>query len=225
MRLSDQPPANTTLGIVTTIWSYYDFLPGWCESVKALNRQPDKIVIAAHDAEQTFDIVKDLLDDVTVVQVDEDFVISHYLNRAIEACDTDWIGWIGVDDRYRPHAFDGIDEVKSDLWVFGMRYQKDGREWRYRNDIHNCLHYNPIPPGSPFRRWLWEKVPFQTQLMPFEDWAFWVGSHILNAAVESTGRVDYDYAHHSRQIDYPPEPTTTNIRNWAAALKASQESA
>lgn len=208
-----------TIGIVATVLSYYDFLPGWCESINALNRQPDKIVIAAHDAEQTAKVVKPFLN-ATVLQVDEDFSWGLYLNKAVEACETDWIAWIGVDDRYRPCALDGIDKVSADLVGFGMKYQKDGREWHYKGRIQDWPHYNPLPPGSPFRRGLWEKLPFQSQ--PFwPDLGFWASSHFLGANVIGTGRVDFDYAYHSSQVDTPPEVNEkhlADICNWISTL-------
>jgi hypothetical protein len=209
----------TTVGVVATVLSYYDFLPGWCESVQALHRQPDKIVIAAHDAQQTAKIIKPFLD-ATVIQVDEDFNWAHYLNKAVEACETEWITWIGVDDRYRPNALDGITEAEADLVAFGMKYESNGREWHYGGNIQDWPHYNPIPPGSPFRRWLWEKIPFQSQLT-WPDWGFWASSHFLGATVKSTGRVDYDYACHPLQQNDPPKVAAQNLAdvyNWAATL-------
>jgi hypothetical protein len=215
-------PEKPTVGIITTLWSYYDFLPGWCESIKKLNRQPDRVVIAAHDAQKVLSIAKPILNTIEVVQVDESFNFSNYLNKAIETCDTDWVAWIGVDDRYRPHAFDEIDKIKSDILVFGMRYDDTGNEWHYRNDLHNCLHYDPVPCGSPFRRWIWERVPFQNQLTPFEDWGFWAGAHVLGATAEGTnGRVDFDYACHPDQIIPPFGPNATKVRNWAVNLAFS----
>jgi len=210
---------SATIGVVTTVLSYYDFLPGWCESVNTLSRQPDKIVIAAHDAKRTAEVVMPFLD-ATIVQVDEDFCWGFYLNKAVEACETDWISWIGVDDCYRPCALDGVDTAPADLVGFGMRYEKDGRQWHYAGRIEDWPHYNPLPPGSPFRRWLWEKIPFQPQFL-WPDLAFWASAHFLGANTIATGRVDYDYAYHASQIDTTPEVNEkllAEICSWAATL-------
>jgi hypothetical protein len=216
------PSSSPTIGIVTTLWSYYDFLPGWCESVKALNYQPDKIVIAAHDAEKTLSIAGQYLDNVETVQVEGEFNWAHFLNQAFEACDTDWIAWIGVDDRYRPCALNGITEADADLVAFGMKYKSNQREWHYGGNLHDWPHYNPIPPGSPLRRWLWEKIPFQTHLT-WPDWGFWASSHFLGATTMGTGRVDYDYACHPLQQDDPPSVAAQHLAdvcNWAATLRS-----
>jgi hypothetical protein len=217
-----KPPQSlsSTIGIVTTVWSYYDFLTGWCESIQALNRQPDKIVIAAHDANKVRGIVAPLLSNATVVQVDEDFSWGYYLNRAVEACETDWIAWIGVDDRYRPCALDGIDCATVDIVGFGMKYEKDGRQWHYGGRIQDWPHYNPLPPGSPFRRHLWEKLPFQSQLF-WPDLAFWASADFLGANAIGTGRIDFDYAYHSSQVDTTPDVNKkhlADICNWISTL-------
>ena len=141
---------SSTVGIVTTVWSYEEYLPGWCKSIRALERQPDKVVVAAHNAENVVSIMASELPQAIVVPVEEEFTLAHYLNKAVEVCDTDWVGWIGADDRYRPTAFNGIDECKSDIISFGMKYSDNGREWHYGNDLHNCFFYNPVPCGSPF---------------------------------------------------------------------------
>ena len=209
-----------TIGIVATVLSYYDFLPGWCESINNLRRQPDKIVIAAHDADQTAKVIEPFLS-ATVIQVDEDFSWGLYLNKAVDACKTDWIAWIGVDDRYRPCALNGIEDAPVDIVGFGMRYEKDGRQWHYGGRIEDWPHYNPLPPGSPFRRSLWEKIPFQQQL-PWPDLAFWASAHFLGANAMRTGRIDFDYAYHALQVDTPPdinEKYLAEICNWISTLQ------
>lgn len=211
---------SSTVGIVTTVWSYEEYLPGWCKSIRALERQPDKVVVAAHNAENVVSIMASELPQAIVVPVEEEFTLAHYLNKAVEVCDTDWVGWIGADDRYRPTAFNGIDECKSDIISFGMKYSDNGREWHYGNDLHNCFFYNPVPCGSPFRRWIWEKIPFQTKLSPFEDWTFWTGAHLLGASIEGTsGRVDFDYAIHPGQIHLSQEQGSMLLRKWAEDLR------
>lgn len=210
--ITDRP----TIGIVTTVGSYEKFLPGWCTSVRGLQRAPDRVVIAAHDADTVFGITEKELPGTQVVPVEREFHFAHYLNAAIAECDTDWIAWIGVDDRYWPHALNGIDIIETDIYVYGMRVTTGG-VW-HGSDIDKALDYNPAPCGSPFRRWIWEAIPFQEHLSPFEDWAFWVGARALGATSKQTGRIDFDYAQHPDQIVPPEEPTATRIREWAATL-------
>ena len=207
-----------SIGVVTTVGTYEEFLPGWCQSVRNLRRQPDRIVIAAHHPEKVHRILKAEHLTAAVIPVKEEFMLSRYLNKAISHCHTDWISWIGVDDRYRPCALDGLDNLtgEADVFIYGMQLA-DGRQW-LGGELDQAIEYNPVPCGSPFRRWIWEKLPFQPELFPFEDWAFWVGAQHLNAKPVRSGRIDFDYAQHPNQRVPPLEPTATKIRKWAASL-------
>lgn len=209
-------PEKPTIGIVTTVGTYEEFLPQWCASVRGLERKPDSVVIAAHRPEKVREIIERELPQAQIIPVEEEFSFGLYLNRAIEACETDWIAWIGADDRYWPHALNGLDIIEADVFIYGMRITTGG-EW-YGGDLGQALAYNPAPCGSPFRRWIWEALPFQADLAPFEDWAFWVGANALGATARHTRRIDFDYRVHARQIVPPEEPTATRIREWATAL-------
>ena len=206
-----------TIGVVTTVGTYEHFLTEWCTSVRGLERQPDKVVIAAHRPDKVKAITDKELPQATIVSVTEEFSLGHYLNQAIAACGTDWITWIGADDRYWPQALNGLDIVDADVYIYGMRIGIGG-QWHGGN-LEEALSYNPAPCGSPFRRWIWESIPFQTDLAPFEDWAFWVGAHLLGATAKRTSRIDFDYRIHPGQIVPPLEPTATRIKEWAARVK------
>ena len=205
-----------TIGVVTTVGSYEKFLPAWCTSVRGLQRKPDKVVIAAHNPEAVRAITEKEYPTARIVPVEEEFLLSRYLNAAIAECDTDWIVWIGADDRYWPHALNGLDIVEADVYIYGMRLP-NGAVW-HGSDVARATEGNPVPCGSPFRRWIWEAIPFQEHLAPFEDWAFWVGAQALGATSKQTGRIDFDYAQHADQIVPPLEPTASRIREWAAHL-------
>jgi hypothetical protein len=221
-----------SIGIVTTVGTYEHHLPGWCASVRNLNTKPDNIVIAAHHPKKVKRILKTENITATVIAVNEEFqlpryldgqtitvketfLLSHYLNRAIAACDTDWIAWIGADDRYRPHALDGLNNLDADILQFGIQIGGDGK-W-YGGKMSECAQYNPVACGSPFRRWIWEQRPFQEHLFPYEDWGFWISAHHLGARARMTGRIDYDYTVHSEQWQQSPDATTA-IRNWVKQL-------
>jgi len=211
-----QFPRKPTIGIVTTVGSYEKHLPQWCAGVRGLQRQPDKVVIAAHNPEVVRATTEKELPQAHIVPVEEEFQLGRYLNRAIAECHTDWIAWIGADDRYRPTALNGVEVIEQDIYIYGMEIRGKG-VWN-GGQITDALTYNPAPCGSPFRRWIWEAIPFQEQLAPFEDWAFWVGAMKLGASAKQTGRVDFFYAQHEDQIVPSQEPTATRIREWAATL-------
>lgn len=209
-------PPKPTIGVITTVGTYERFVPQWAASVRGLQRKPDRIVIAAQDGPAVQAIICKELPEAHVIQPNSEFQFGTYLNKAIEACETDWIAWIGVDDRYWPHALNGLDIVETDIYIYGMRMPDSG-VW-HGSQVSEALEHNPAPCGSPFRRWIWETIPFQPELAPFEDWAFWVGARALGATSKQTLRIDFDYAQHPDQIVPPQEPTATRIREWAATL-------
>lgn len=211
-----EPKPKPTVGIITTCGTYENFLPGWARSIRGLQRQPDKIVIAASDPMAAHKKLQDERIEYSIVPMNEPFQFGTYLNAAIDACNTDWIAWIGCDDRYRYNALNGIDIVDADIYVFGMQIAGSG-QWRGGN-VSDSLAHNPIPCGSPFQRWIWEILPFQPELAPFEDWAFWAGAKSLGATSKSTGRIDFDYAQHPNQIIPQQEPAATYVREWARNL-------
>lgn len=203
-----------SIGVITTVHTYTEFVPRWCESVAALNTTPDEIVIAATDPTAVANVVTV---PARVVQAGPTFSFGTYLNTAIEQCNTDWIAWIGVDDQYRAHALDNITSSDADVVAFGMHIERqhDYLPELRPVDLESCW----IPCGSPFRRTMWEQLPFQPQLAPFEDWAFWVGLNHLGARFTTTGRIDFQYAQHAQQIVPPQEPTRTRIGEWLATLE------
>lgn len=207
-----------TIGIVTTCHTYYSFIPGWLESIRNLSTQPDQIVIAATDPEECRRNIADA--QVAVIQASEPFSLGTYLNTAIEGCETDWIVWIGIDDRYRPHALDGLNSSTADVIAYGILYS-NGTQWIpasiSREQVLSVQH-NLIPCGSPFRRQLWKQIPFQEELNPFEDWGLWVGFASLGANFAVTKQIDFDYSQHSEQIIPPMEPTRSRILEWSQTL-------
>jgi hypothetical protein len=200
-----------TVGIVAVCYSYDEYILGWAESIKNLTTAPDKIVLVCATAPSELPI------DVDVRVSDEPFTFGGWLNLAVDACDTDWIVWVCVDDLYRPNALDGIAERTEDVIAFGM--ESSLGVWLPVVSPESILEMNAnlIPCGSPFRRSLWERLPFQPQHGPYEDWALWVGFAAIGATFGTSGRIDFDYRWHD---DTPTalEPLRTQISNWIRSL-------
>lgn len=184
--------SSSTLGVVSICHSYPEKIAGWLDSVRALNRKPDQIVLVLWN--KIF--IKDLdLDGVKVVFWDGDFEYSNMMNLAFQNCDTDWISWIGIDDRYKPHALDKIDTCEADVLALGFQYDT-GQIWTPANVTAEqilSLHANMIPCGSPVRKWLWEQQPFEQRIAPFDDWCFWIGTALSGAKYDCTLNLDVDY--------------------------------
>lgn len=186
--------ARTTVGVVSICHGYPQDIPGWIESVRSLNRKPDKIVLVLNIEIDKSDFD---LDGITVVGWFGDFEYSSMMNLAFENCQTDWVSWVGIDDRYRPHALDKTDNCAADVLALGFQYDT-GQIWTPANVTNEqvlSLHANMITCGSPVRRWLWERNSFDQRIAPFDDWCFWVGTAVSGATYACTLDIDVDYAY------------------------------
>jgi len=214
---------RTTVGIVGVCHGYPEQVAGWLESVRSLNRKPDKIVLVLYaDIEQSdYD-----LNGVTVVPWFDDFAFSDMLNLGFEFCDTEWIAWIGIDDRYRPHALDKIDTCEADVLALGFEYDT-GQIWTPANVTPEqilSLQANMITCGSPVRRWLWNENTFDQRISPYEDWCFWIGTAVAGATYDSTLNIDVDYAYagHFVPCDVKARSTVAQYLQDLLVLQASR---
>ena len=156
----------------------------------------------------------------------DDFAFSDMLNLGFEYCDTDWISWIGIDDRYRPHALDKLDSCEADVLALGFEYDT-GQIWTPANVTAEqilSLQANMIPCGSPVRRELWNEHPFDQRISPYEDWCFWIGTAVAGATYESTLNIDVDYAYagHFVPCDVKARSTAAQYLQDTMALRASR---
>lgn len=207
----------TTIGVITTCYSYQKYIPEWVASVNGLNRTPDKVVIATTDtAHDAMAYAKDNLNcDFSVVQTKEPWVFAKALNDAVAQCDTDWIVWIGVDDIFLPHALDGWEDSEKDMITFGLTFPDNSYirtpDAPTAEQVIDLSNGNLIPCGSPFKRSLWEKSKFDGSFTPLEDWVFGVDAALNGATFGTTGRVDFIYRVHDQQQRPDERPFTTKL--------------
>jgi len=206
-----------SIAVVTTCYSYFEFLPAWAASVAALDTQPDEVVVVTSSTADAAAAVAPHLDHVRLVWSEDPFSFGGWFNQAVAATSCEWVAWLGCDDTYRPHALDGIERDEADVVAFGMQYAAG--QWRPNpsNAGLRAVRSNEVPCGSPFRRRLWEALPFQPQLAPYEDWALWVGFAHLNARFATTGRIDFDYRAHA-DTENALEPYRSRIADWVQSL-------
>lgn len=189
---------------------YAHYLPGWASAVGALDPAPDQVLIVSESRPRA-----DLLPawEWRRLVVDAEPTFGGLWDQAIEPVGTDWVAWIGVDDRYRPGALTGLDETDADVVGFGFAYTT-GQTWMPQPTRGNVLacNSNQVPCGSPLRRSLWEPgwgAPFGL----FGDWATWVGMALAGAEFTATGRVDVDY-YYDDHIAPPLGDTPERLRRW-----------
>ena len=197
-----------SLGVVSICHGYPEKISGWLESVRTLNRKPDEIVLVLWTG---IDKKNLNLDGVKVIDWHADFEFSNMMNLAFKNCQTDWISWIGIDDRYRPHALDKINNCEADVLALGFQYDT-GQIWTPTKTTAEqilSLQANMITCGSPVRRWLWEQQPFEQKIAPFDDWCFWIGTALSGATYDSTLDIDVDYEYAGHWVPNDGEARAT----------------
>lgn len=205
-----------TIGVITTCFSYDEYVPEWAASVAALERQPDQVVLVSRTPHQL-----DLPGYRNVV-LDTPWLFADWLNAGFDACPTDWVTWIGVDDAYLSHALTGWERRKAGCVPFGLEFFDGSYQLVWEgvsaDDVLHMRHGNQMPCGSPIRREYWAALPFQAQFTPYEDWAMAVGLASQGTWFEPTGRIDFRYRVHPAQNHPPLEPYAQAIAQWRDSL-------
>jgi hypothetical protein len=198
--------------VIACSQQYAHHLDGYMQAVEKLNTQPDEIVLVTDTIKPDFECVR--------VQAQSKFLFGEWFNLGFDAASSDWVVWPGVDDRLRAHALDQLRVITADVYAFGLQYTT-GQIWIPSNITNEAIlqvDENKVTCGSPVKRSLWEQTPFQTQLTPFEDWAFWVGCAHNKARFMSSLTLDVDYAYGNDHTIPPSEPTRSLIMQWSKGL-------
>lgn len=194
---------------------YGHWLPGWLESVEALDRAPDEVVAVTTTPKAFPSWVR------TVKPPRRAFDWCDWRNALADACDGhDYLAWVDVDDRYRPCALTGCGDWTADVVGFGIEFVGPGgkrRRFEPSTDRAAILSAwgNLIPVGSPVRVDLARRVRWRSEWDPYADWGFWVQAAAAGASFSATGRVDVDYRWHA------DSPTDGGVRErlqaWVSA--------
>lgn len=193
--------------------AYRHHLDGYLQAVHELDRAPDEIVLVTDSVSSSVEYKR--------VLVDTQWNLGAWYNAGVAASSGDWVVWTGADDRFMSHALNSLDDCKSDVYAFGLQYTT-GQVWLPQNLTAQRIlevRENLVPCGSPFRRHLWEQVPFQPQFFPLDDWAFWVGCAAIGATFECSPNLDVLYEYGPSHINPPMEPTRTHIAQWVRELQ------
>lgn len=170
-------PVVESLAIFTSSRAehYGVFFPRWWQAISELERQPDQIVIAYHEsnlAKVPESVPKEYASRVKLVVSDsEDGLI--YGNLAVEAADTDWVAFCGLDDQVLPNAYDEL-ELCSDVEILVANLKLSNGSKSYGSwDTQRMKHQNPMAALSPYRKSLWQRVGGIPEIY-WGDWAFWM---------------------------------------------------
>lgn len=206
---------SLNLGIATSVsGGYGKYLAEWARSLLALTVRPQLVGIFTHGSPADFAAgleAAKLLGAGGIEAVLEnsperlDFGAAR--NRAIALLPTEWVQHFDCDDLAMPHMLEDVAELAPRADVVGLGYERCGdlragppqRTKLYQSHQGEATLANPTPCSgvSPFRRSLWERSPYRTDLIGGWDTALWIGFGHLNARFVPTRRPCFFYRQHA----------------------------
>ncbi len=132
-------------------------------------------------------------------------------NRAVAASgDSTWVMHLDADDMLMPHALEDIAALMPRADVIGMGYVRVGdlkagprnrtRTYSAHQGEATLRSVAPCSGVSPFRRKLWEKRPYRTDMRGGWDTALWIGFAHLDARFVPTLRPCFHYRQHRDSV-------------------------
>lgn len=198
---------------------YVPFLEPWSEAISRLRRKPDEIVIVTDNVELA-ELCIHWLPNTSIIRPTT--VPVHHpqvcVNDAIATTTSEWVCKMDVDDLIYPHALDTVESLDADVYMFGMRLNQVSLPARHvtRMDVIKTPH-NLVFSCSPFRRWLWERAPYEDMIA--EDWRFWIDAARNGARFYASPTIDYRYTLHGGNITM-----RTDTKYWDEQVREYQRS-
>jgi hypothetical protein len=165
--------SDNSVAILGAVWGekFRAHLPEWFAAIDALEVKPDQVIVATLPDEVSF------LDDWPCqVAVCEDENIERMINVAALKAKTTWLSPCGIDDRYRPEAFNDLPDMTGDVGVVSVGVITTGGERIAARPGQNMLDANPhgVLGCSYIRRSLWEQLGGYDERYIITDWALWI---------------------------------------------------
>lgn len=223
------------LSIVTSSCGYGKYLREWAESILELTVKPGKAAIFTHGSEsdREYAAAATQLLNAGGLRTEHqhepaklDFGTAR--NRAVEMSDTEWVMHFDADDRLMPHATTDIAELAPSADVIALGYERSGdlaagptnRTRVYSNTTGEQALAAAAPASgvSPFRRSLWERSPYRTDMLGAWDTALWIGFARLGARFRATKRPGFWYRQHADSVFNQRRL----IHDWTHGLTVSQ---
>lgn len=122
---------------------------------------------------------------------------AFYLQKAIEAADTDWVVIADIDDLLLPDALAGLDDVQADVWQLGFE-RSDGERYippTLTADQVLALDRNVLVGSSAIRTEAFHAVGGFPDIA-LQDWGLWRRLARAGMTFESSGRTHFRYMRH-----------------------------
>ena len=226
----------TTISVVSAIWGleFRRFVNRWWDSVVALERIPDQIVVITdRDNLDFFETSRPDGYDVSVkiVAVDGELTSTEYWDMAYRECDMDWIVGLSIDDLFVSEALNDIDRADAEgceLVADGCRFSDQPRIWKgYWNPVE-IFDSMTMPGGAPMRKDMYERVGGLPNEIYWLDWAFYMVCAKAGVKVFQSDLIrmifDEGYTHKTisgQQLDSGTREMANNqIRQFATMLQS-----
>jgi hypothetical protein len=165
--------SDNSVAILGAVWGekFRSHLPEWFAAIDALEVKPDQVIVATLPDEVSF--LNEWPCQVAVCQHPN---IERMINVAALKSKTTWLSPCGVDDRYRPEAFNDLADMTDDVGVVSVGVITTGNERIAARPGQNMLDGNSCGVLGPsyVRRSLWEQIGGYDDVFIISDWAFWI---------------------------------------------------
>jgi hypothetical protein len=185
--------SDNSVAVLGLVWGekYRAHLADWFAAIDALEVKPDQIIVATLPDEVNF------LDGFPCeVAVCEHPTNERMVNAAAAKANTTWLSPCGVDDRYRPEAFNDLPDMADDVGVVSVGVITTNGERIDARPGQNMLDGNPhgVLGTSFIRRSLWEQIGGYDDRFMISDWALWIKAAMAGAKFWMSSR-------HTHMID------------------------
>lgn len=204
------------LTIVTSCTGYGKYLGEWAESILAQTARPGRVCIFTHGSQKDYMQAETAMLRLVGAGVScyhahsaEALDLGVARNRAVELAETEWVVHLDADDTLLPHACAEFHRVGADADVVQAGYERVGmvagmstRRRVYTGaDGRAALDLPALASGnSAFRRSLWEREPYRTDMRGAWDTALWIGFAKLGARFRPTPSPVFRYRQHADSV-------------------------
>lgn len=201
------------LTIVTSCWRYSRYMNDWVRSIARQSVRPGAVCIFTHGSAddrvagiRSTNALRGIGINVRHEHhaVSVDFGIAR--NKAVSMASSEWIMHLDADDMLLPGAVEEILRCTSNADVVMGGYVRGGhvgvRPRLYQDVMGEAILVRPslCSGNSPFRRSLWERSPYRTDMLGAWDTALWIGFARLGARFRGTKTPIFLYRQHADSI-------------------------
>lgn len=203
--------------MVSSCSGYGKYLKEWAESIAGLNTKPARVCLVTHgipteeaQGKQAVAIINAAGVEALHKHVPERLDFGVARNMAVAMSETEWVMHFDCDDTLMPHAMEDIAALAPQADVVALGYERSGdlaagpsnkrRIYSSTTGLQALDAAAPCSGVSPFRRSLWERSPYRTDMKGAWDTALWIGFARLGARFRATKRPCFWYRQHADSI-------------------------